>query len=125
MRFACLIGVLAVIGVIAPPVIAYFHGGATPVRIAVALILVLAPGLFMGMAFPIAMKMAEARRPSLMAWLWGINGAASICAAVLAVVISSSQGISVAWWTGVATYIVAALLILKDARKPVALVATV
>ena len=116
MRFASLIGVLVIIGVIAPTVVAYFHGAATPVRITVALLLVLAPGFFMGMAFPIAMKMAEARRPALMAWLWGINGAASICAAVLAVVISSSRGISVAWWSGVATYVVAALLILRDAR---------
>ena len=118
-RFGALIGMLAVIGIIAPPVIAYFHGAATPARIIVALLLVLGPGFFMGMAFPMAMKMAEARRPSLMAWLWGINGAASICAAVLAVVISSSRGISVAWWTGVATYIVAALLILKDAHAPI------
>jgi hypothetical protein len=116
-RFAALIGVLAIVGLIAPPVVAYFHGAATPVRIAVALALVLAPGFFMGMAFPIAMKIAEARRPSLMAWLWGINGAASICAAVLAVVISSSRGISVAWWTGVVAYIVAALLILRDAGR--------
>jgi uncharacterized integral membrane protein len=65
-----------------------------------------------------AMKLAEARRPSLTAWLWGINGAASICAAVLAVVISSSRGISVAWWTGVAAYIIAAALVLRDARAP-------
>jgi peptidoglycan/LPS O-acetylase OafA/YrhL len=115
-RFGMLIGVLAVIGPLAPTVISYFHGAATPIRIAVALVLVVTPGYFMGMAFPMAMKMAEARRPSLMAWLWGINGAASICAAVLAVVISSSQGISVAWWTGTATYLLAAALILKDAR---------
>jgi hypothetical protein len=116
-RFTMLIVVLAIIGPLAPPVISYFHGAATPIRIAVALALVVTPGYFMGMAFPMAMKMAEARRPSLMAWLWGINGAASICAAVLAVVISSSQGISVAWWTGTATYLLAAVLILRDARN--------
>jgi hypothetical protein len=116
-RFAMLLVALAIIGPLAPPVIAYFHGAATPIRIAVALVLVLTPGYFMGMVFPMAMKMAEARRPKLMAWLWGINGAASICAAVLAVVISSSQGISVAWWTGVATYMLAAALIMRDARS--------
>jgi hypothetical protein len=32
--------------------------------------------------------------------------------------ISSSRGISVAWWTGVVTYVVAALLILRDASRP-------
>jgi hypothetical protein len=115
-RFGSLIAVLAVVGIVAPPAIASFYGSATAVRIAVALALVIAPGVFMGMAFPIAMKMAEAKRPNLMAWLWGINGAASICAAVLAVVISSSRGISVAWWTGVVIYVFAALLIVRDAR---------
>jgi hypothetical protein len=116
-RFGLLLAVLAIVGPVAPLLIAYFHGSATPIRVAVALALVIAPGYFMGMAFPMAMKMAETRRPSLMAWLWGINGAASICAAVLAVVISSSQGISAAWWTGTATYLVAAVLILRDARS--------
>jgi hypothetical protein len=117
-RLASLIGVLGIVGIITPRVIAWFHGAATPVRVAVALALVLAPGVFMGMVFPIAMKVAEAKRPHLTAWLWGINGAASICASVLAVGISSSRGISVAWWTGVVTYVVAALLILRDASRP-------
>ena len=115
-RFGGLLVALAVVGLAAPPAIAFFQGSSTPIRVAVALVLVVIPGFFMGMPFPMAMKLAETQRPGLAAWLWGINGAASICASVLAVMISSSRGISVAWWTGVAAYVVAAALVLADAR---------
>jgi hypothetical protein len=117
-RLAGLIVALAVVGLVAPPLVATFHGSSTPIRIALGLLFVLVPGFFMGMPFPIAMKLAEAQRPGLAPWLWGINGAASICASVLAVVISSSRGISAAWWVGVAVYVMAAALVLRDARGP-------
>ena len=38
---------------------------------------------------------------------WGVNGAASVCASVLAVVIAIGAGISAAFWTGTACYAVA------------------
>jgi hypothetical protein len=38
------------------------------------------------------------------AFLWGINGAASVCASVLAVVISLFFGISTAFWAGALAY---------------------
>jgi len=41
------------------------------------------------------------------AWLWGVNGAASVLASVLAVVIAMIFGISASFWTGVASYVVA------------------
>ena len=61
----------------------------------------------MGMCFPMGMKVAAGQREDITAWLWGINGAMSVVAAVLAVVIGMSFGISVAWWTGVGCYGVA------------------
>ena len=48
-----------------------------------------------------------ARSPSIAPWLWGVNGAASVCASVLAVVIAIGAGISAAFWAGVACYGVA------------------
>jgi hypothetical protein len=114
-RFIGLLVVLALLGIAAPAVVNRFYGAPTPIRIAVALLMILPAGFFMGMPFPIAMKISALRRPKLTAWLWGINGAASICAAVLAVMISSSSGISSAWWTGMACYALAAALIVRDA----------
>jgi hypothetical protein len=37
-------------------------------------------------------------------WLWAVNGAASVCASVLAVVIALGAGISAAFWAGVVCY---------------------
>jgi hypothetical protein len=50
-------------------------------------------------------------------WLWGINGATSVTASVLAVMISSAWGISAAWWSGVASYVLAAFAIVWSARQ--------
>jgi hypothetical protein len=115
-RLGALVAVLALVGVVTPPTISAFEGSATPVRIAVALALLAPAGFFMGMAFPIAMRIASMRNPSLTAWFWAINGAASVTASVLAVWISSSAGISVAWWAGVACYVVATAALVRSAR---------
>jgi hypothetical protein len=116
-RMLILIGVLIIIGLLTPIATRAFQGFATPLRIGVALLLLMPAGFFMGMAFPIAMKIGLARQPSMTPWLWGINGATSVTASVLAVMISSAWGISAAWWSGVACYIVAALAIVRSARR--------
>ena len=61
----------------------------------------------MGMPFPIGMKMALLRSQAPTAFLWGINGAMSVCASVLAVLIAVSWGISTAFWVGCASYAIA------------------
>jgi hypothetical protein len=115
-RLGALLLALMAIGWLAPPLIDLSYTASTPVRVAVALALIVPAGIFMGMPFPMAMMISSIRRPTLTAWLWGINGAASICAAVLAVIISSNLGISIAWWSGVACYAVAAFFMVRDAR---------
>jgi hypothetical protein len=82
---------------------------ATPLRIAIAVGLLFVPGIGMGMAFPLGMHWAAQRTPALTSWYWGINGAVSVLASVLAVVISLTWGITVTFWTGFAAYVVALL----------------
>ena len=60
----------------------------------------------MGMAFPLGMKIATIKSASLTPWLWGINGATSVCASVLAVAIALSSSISTSFWTGFLFYLV-------------------
>ena len=67
------------------------------------------------MAFPTGMRLAAARL-SLAPWLWGINGAASVCASVLAVAVSMSAGITASYWTGFVAYVVAALAYARATR---------
>jgi len=58
-----------------------------------------------------------ASREALAPWLWGINGATSVLASVLAVVIAMASGISSAFWTGVASYGVALAAFALAARN--------
>jgi hypothetical protein len=103
---------LFLFGVATPRVASLFEGSPTPVRIAIAAAILFGIGLFMGTAFPIGMRLASSRSPELTPWLWGVNGATSVCASVLAMVIALALGISAAFWTGVACYAVATLAML-------------
>jgi predicted membrane-bound spermidine synthase len=91
----------------APPIFAKFLPYGAPVRIAVAALTIAPVATFMGMAFPLGMRVADARAPALKPWLWGINGATSVCASVLAIVVSLSSSISTALYAGAACYVVA------------------
>jgi hypothetical protein len=106
-RLVILIAVLAVTGAAVPVVAAQFSAGTTLVRIASAVMLLFPAGVMMGMAFPLGMKLAGAYAPSLTPWFWGINGACSVCATVLAIAIALTTTISMAFWAGAICYVVA------------------
>jgi SAM-dependent methyltransferase len=114
-RLVMLLVVLVGFALIAPRVMVALEGAAAMLRILAAVLLLAPVGFFLGMAFPIGMKMAAGRAEALTPWLWGINGAASVCAAVIGVVISLGAGIAASYLTGVACYVVA-LLALMAAR---------
>jgi hypothetical protein len=105
-RLSALIGLLVLFGVLTPVLTHRIEGAATPVRIAVSAALLAVPGFFMGMAFPLGLGLAGSRA-ALTPWLWGVNGATSVCASVLAVAISLGTTISTAFWTGCLCYLVA------------------
>ncbi len=102
---ALLTAVLVAAGLATIPLVTAFQGSETPLRIAIAGVLMAVMGTFMGMAFPLGMRLALASRRELGPWLWGVNGAMSVLASVLAVVIAMAFGISVSFWTGVASYL--------------------
>ena len=102
-----LVVVLVAFGSSTPLVIRYFDAASVAVRIAVAVAILLPIGFVMGMAFPIGMRRALSDAPSIAPWLWGVNGAASVCASVLVVVIALGAGISAAFWVGAACYVIA------------------
>ena len=104
-----LILVLFVFGIATPPSLRAFASATTPLRILVANTILFPIGFLMGMAFPLGMKAASVRSAALAPWLWGINGATSVCASVLAMVIAVSAGISVSFWTGFFSYCIALL----------------
>jgi hypothetical protein len=102
-----LLAALILFGGASGSMISAFQESTTPVRILVAVALLFPPGLLMGTAFPLGLRLAAARAPALTPWLWGVNWALSVCASVLAVVMALSWGIAAAFWTGVGCYVMA------------------
>jgi hypothetical protein len=107
LRLVFLLLTITIFGILTPHALQTFHASTTPLRIAVAIGILFPLGFAMGMAFPLGMKAASSTTASQTAWLWGINGAASVCASVVAVVIAMSWSIATAFWTGVGCYFIA------------------
>ncbi len=116
VRIGLLALVLVGFGAITPAAVHHYESASTTVRIAIAVAILLPIGFFMGMAFPIGMRRALREAPSIAPWLWGVNGAASVCASVLAVVIALGAGISAAFWTGTACYVIALFALTTRSR---------
>jgi hypothetical protein len=108
--------VLAVFGLLTPIVIRHLQAASTPARIAASVGMLVPIGFFMGMAFPLGMRRALDGAPSIAPWLWGVNGAASVCASVLVVVIALGAGISAAFWVGTLCYVTAIVAFVVGTR---------
>jgi hypothetical protein len=116
-RLLITLAVLVVFGIATPAITHRFEGADTPLRILIAVGILLPVGFCLGMAFPLGMRLALQRSPSIAPWLWGVNGATSVCASVLAVVIAIGAGISAAFWVGAFCYL-GALLASVNAQRP-------
>ncbi len=72
----------------------------------------LAPlGVLMGMPFPKGMGWLQRSAPGLIPWAWGVNGAVSVVAAVLASLLALSAGFSVVLVAGALCYGVALIVV--------------
>ena len=118
-RLMGLLGALIFFGLVTSSAIHAFQGSTTPVRILVAVAILFPLGIFMGMAFPVGMQAASESAASFTPWLWGINGACSVLASVLAVVIALGSGISTSFWTGTVCYAIALGACVWFRKKPV------
>jgi hypothetical protein len=63
-----------------------------PARIALSAALIAPLAFFMGMPFPLGLARVEALDARLVPWAWGINGCASVVAAVLATLLAIHLG---------------------------------
>lgn len=103
-RLLSLLVLLLGVGILSRWALPLFQQASIVPRITVVVALLFPLGFFMGMPFPLGMQVASQRSDASTPWLWGINGATSICASVLAIVIAMGAGISAAYWTGAACY---------------------
>jgi hypothetical protein len=107
LQLGALVAVLFLFGLVTPGLARAIEGAATATRVAASALVLAVPGFLMGMAFPLGMRLTASRAPGLGPWLWGVNGATSVCASVLAVAIALSTTISTAFWVGWACYLAA------------------
>jgi spermidine synthase len=84
-----------------------FQGASTTVRMTVAVLLIFPLGVFIGTAFPLGMAAAARTAPNLTPWLFAVNGAMSVFASVLAVVLALSFGLRSTLFFGASLYVLA------------------
>ena len=90
------------------------------VRIGVTVVLLGPIGLLLGMAYPLGITILRSYGEELVPWAWGLNGAMSVVASVLAIFIGSRIGFSTAFLTGVSAYALAlGCMTLVTRLKPV------
>jgi hypothetical protein len=77
----------------------------TVARFALAIPVIALPGLYMGMAFPVGMQIVRRYHPALVPWGWGVNGAFSVLASIVAIVLSLNVGLKATLLSGVFCYI--------------------
>jgi hypothetical protein len=94
--FVTLLAVVVATGAVTPGLLRALASHDTPVQLAASMLVLLPLGLVLGTAFPVGMRRAQEHDPLLLPWLWGVNGASSVCASVVAMVIALSGGIGAA-----------------------------
>jgi hypothetical protein len=104
LPFVPLLVLLVTFGFVTPLVVHHFEAATTPTRILTSTAILAPMGLAMGMPFPIGMKVVSAWPDAPTPFFWGVNGATSVCASVLAIAIALSWGISAAFWVGCVCY---------------------
>jgi hypothetical protein len=92
-------------------------------RIALSAALLLPLGVLLGMPLPAGVRILRSSRPGLLAWAWGINGAASVVGASAAIFIAMNWGFARVAAAGAAVYAAAWVVGLVMARAAGAVVA--
>jgi hypothetical protein len=86
-------------------------------RIALAVCAIAPVGFLLGMPFPIGLRQAHTVTPALVPWAWAVNGAASVTAPVLAMMVAIQRGFSSAYWLGLLAYAGAGLVLWGVSRR--------
>jgi hypothetical protein len=109
-----LVAVTAVVAL--PAVIDFSIAWPLPARLVLAAALMTPAGVLLGVPLPSGMRFLAERRPVLIPWGWGMNGAFSVIGATLAVFIAMNWGFSATLLASAAVYGSAALVFARTAR---------
>jgi hypothetical protein len=91
-----------------PPAIDMAIAWPLAARVGLAVAILVPLGMLLGIPLPGGMRLLAARRPDIVPWGWGMNGAFSVIGATLAVFVAMNWGFSVTLITAAAVYAAAA-----------------
>jgi Spermine/spermidine synthase domain len=77
-----------------------------PVRILLAVAVILPIGMVLGVPMPAGIRLLSARSPEMLTWAWGMNGAFSVVGATLAIFIAMNWGFQTTLFTSAGAYLV-------------------
>lgn len=115
---ACIAVVLVIYSLLLPPVMSALAPLSMPARTASVFLVIMPPGILMGMPFPAGMKLLGEVDSPLVPWAWSINGCFSVLAPVLAIMIALGSGFRTVFWLGAASYGMAFLSISLFSASP-------
>lgn len=97
-------GLLLVYAFLLPQVLAFFQGHSTFSRQALTVLFIAPLGMFMGMPFPLAIRLLGLQEPSFIPWAWCANGCASVLGAILPVIIALALGFQTVFFLAALLY---------------------
>jgi spermidine synthase len=117
---AAIVSLGAAYAIALPSLFAVFMGLTLPAKIAFAVALIAPLGFAMGLPFPLGLSRVSEQAPGLVPWAWGINGCASVIAAVLASVLAMHFGFTAVLALALGLYTAAAVVFGPGPRVDVA-----
>ena len=81
--------------IILSPIFNIFLSSTLTVRVIITLLILAPLGLLMGIPFPTGLKELKAENSSFIPWAWGVNGALSVFASVLAIILAMGLGFKI------------------------------
>jgi hypothetical protein len=125
LAIAAIIVVSLAYSAVLPSLFASWVPWPRPWRILVSIAFLFPLGLLLGMPLPSAIRLIGERRPGVLAWAWGLNGAMSVVGATLAIHVAMSDGFARVATYGALIYAAAGVIGLvmrraaaDDLRKP-------
>ncbi len=108
--FAGIAAIAAVYLLALPALFRWSIGFGDGLRVLISVLLIAPLAFFMGMPFPLGLRRVADQAPDFVPWAWGINGFASVVAAVLATLLAVHLGFTGVIVLAIALYAAAAAL---------------
>ena len=97
-----------------PVIFQALHNTALSVKQGIAAILLFLQGVPMGYLFPIGLRVAQAHwGPSVIPWMWAVNGSASVAGSAVAISIAMTLGYTWMHLFGAVCYVVAGIVMVR------------